>query len=186
MPVTKLNPRRERFCHEYLIDLNQTQAAIRAGYSPKTASEQAYDFLKNLQIQARISELKKEREDRTEITADRVLQQYCDIADYRIEDVMDFDGEECIFKPMKEWPRSARAAISSVKQTSETRRIGKEEIKTVKIEFKVDDRLRALDAMAKHLGLFDNFHTARATFRSYGIELVQDEAGAWKVETGDD
>jgi phage terminase small subunit len=183
--VPKLSPKQEQFCREYLIDLNQTQAAIRAGYSERSAQQMANRLMLNDVIQARISELKKEREDRTEITADRVLQQYCDIADYRIEDVMDFDGEECIFKPMKEWPKSARTAISSVKQTSETRRIGKEEIKTVKVEFKVDDRLKALDAMAKHLGLFDNFHTAMATLKSYGIELVQDETGAWKIGSGD-
>jgi phage terminase small subunit len=184
--VPKLSPKQEQFCREYLIDLNQTQAAIRAGYSAKTANEQSTRLLANVNIQARISELKKEREDRTEITADRVLQQFCDIADYRIEDIMDFDGQECMFKPMKDWPKSARTAISSVKQTSETRRIGKEEIKTVKVEFKVDDRLRALESMAKHLGLFDNFHTARATLKSYGIELVQDESGAWKIGAGDD
>jgi phage terminase small subunit len=154
-----LTQKEERFCQEYLIDLNQTQAAIRAGYSDKGIRQVAHKLMMNADIQARISLLKKKREERTEITADRVLQQFCDIADYRIEDIMDFDGEECIFKPMSEWTKAARVAVSAVKQTTETRRIGLEEIKTVKVEFKTDDRIKALDSMARHLGIYENFQT---------------------------
>jgi phage terminase small subunit len=157
--LSKLNPKQEQFCREYIIDLNQVHAAIRAGYSEKTAHNNACRLMAHDGIQSRISELKKEREERTEITADRVLQQFCDIADYRIEDIMDFDGEECIFKPMSEWTKAARVAVSAIKQTTETRRIGQEEIKTVKVEFKTDDRIRALDSMAKHLGIYENFQT---------------------------
>ena len=157
--MSKLTQKEERFCQEYLIDLNQTQAAIRAGYSDKGIRQVAHKLMMNADIQARISLLKKKREERTEITADRVLQQFCDIADYRIEDIMDFDGEECIFKPMSEWTKAARVAVSAVKQTTETRRIGLEEIKTVKVEFKTDDRIKALDSMARHLGIYENFQT---------------------------
>ena len=157
--MSKLTPKQEKFCQEYLIDLNQTQAAIRAGYSDKGIRQVAHKLMMNADIQARISLLKKKREERTEITADRVLQQFCDIADYRIEDIMDFDGEECIFKPMSEWTKAARVAVSAVKQTTETRRIGLEEIKTVKVEFKTDDRIKALDSMARHLGIYENFQT---------------------------
>jgi phage terminase small subunit len=157
--LSKLTQKEERFCQEYLIDLNQTQAAIRAGYSEKSARNLACRLMMKDNIQTRILSLKKEREERTEITADRVLQQFCDIADYRIEDIMDFDGEECIFKPMSEWTKAARVAVSAIKQTTETRRIGQEEIKTVKVEFKTDDRIRALDSMAKHLGIYENFQT---------------------------
>jgi phage terminase small subunit len=157
--LSKLTQKEERFCQEYLIDLNQTQAAIRAGYSEKSARNLACRLMMKDNIQTRILSLKKEREERTEITADRVLQQFCDIADYRIEDIMDFDGEECIFKPTSEWTKAARVAVSAIKQTTETRRIGQEEIKTVKVEFKTDDRIRALDSMAKHLGIYENFQT---------------------------
>jgi len=153
------NPKQERFCNEYLIDLNKKQAAIRAGYSARSAQQVAHRMMLDDVVDARISELMKEREERTEITADRVLQQFCDIADYRIEDIMDFDGEECIFKPMSEWTKAARVAVSAVKQITETRRIGMEEIKTVKVEFKTDDRIRALDSMARHLGIYENFQT---------------------------
>lgn len=79
--MSKLNnDRQEKFCQEYIVDLNQTQAAIRAGYSTKTADVQASRLLTNVKIQARIQELMKKREQRTEITADKVLQRWWDIA----------------------------------------------------------------------------------------------------------
>jgi phage terminase small subunit len=173
--MSQLPAKQERFCQEFLIDLNATQAAVRAGYSPRTAQPIASRLLSNVMVQSRISELKKEREDRTQIASDRVLQQYCDIADFRITDILYFDGKQCTYKPMEEWPKSALAAVSAIKQTIETRKVGDEEVKVVKTEFKVDDRLRALDAMAKHLGLFDNFQTAEqlvATAKALKASLV--------------
>jgi len=71
----KLTAKQEMFCREYLIDLNATQAAIRAGYSTKTAKEQAAQHLSKLNIQCRIAELKAEREERIQIDADYVLKQ---------------------------------------------------------------------------------------------------------------
>ncbi|MCM0760275.1 terminase small subunit [Sporomusa sphaeroides DSM 2875] len=73
--MAKLNARHKRFVTEYLVDLNGTQAAIRAGYSPKTANEQAARLLANVSIQEAIQEAMKKREQRTEITADRVLKE---------------------------------------------------------------------------------------------------------------
>lgn len=71
----KLTPKQEMFCREYLIDLNATQAAKRAGYSDKTAREQAAQHLSKLSIQERIAELKAEREQRVQVDADYVLKQ---------------------------------------------------------------------------------------------------------------
>jgi phage terminase small subunit len=173
--MSKLNPKQDIFCREYLIDFNATQAAIRAGYSRKTARSIAEENLTKLDIQARLSELIKARADRTQIASDRVLQQYCDIADFRITDILYFDGKQCTYKPMEEWPKSALAAVSAIKQTVEIRKVGDEEIKIVKLEFKVDDRLRALDSMARHLGLFDNFQTSEqlvATAKALKASLV--------------
>lgn len=69
----KLTDKQERFCEEYLIDLNATQAAIRAGYSPDTAGAIGSENLKKPEIHARVAEMKAERSQRTEITADYVL-----------------------------------------------------------------------------------------------------------------
>lgn len=68
--MTKLNDRQARFVDEYLIDLNGTQAAIRAGYSAKTANEQASRLLVNVSVQAQLQRRMKDREQRTEINAD--------------------------------------------------------------------------------------------------------------------
>jgi len=68
-----LTPKQEAFCREYLVDLNGTQAAIRAGYSPKTANEQAAQLLAKLNIQEYVQSLMDARAERTDITADYVL-----------------------------------------------------------------------------------------------------------------
>ncbi len=76
----KLTAKQQKFCEEYLIDLNATQAAIRAGYSQKTANEQASRMLAKVNIQERIAEKQSEASDRTSITVDFVLNGIKDIA----------------------------------------------------------------------------------------------------------
>ena len=78
--MANLTPKQERFCEEYLIDLNATQAAIRAGYSEKTAYSAGQRLLRNVEIQNRIAELKAERSKRTEITQDRVVKELAAMA----------------------------------------------------------------------------------------------------------
>ena len=102
----ELTDRQARFCEEYLIDLNATQAAIRAGYSEKTAREQAAQNLSKLNIQEKIAELKAERSKRTEITQDSVIQELAAVA---------------------------RAEVKGVR---------------------VVDKLKALELLGKHLGMF--------------------------------
>ncbi len=71
----KLTPKQQRFIDEYLIDLNATQAAIRAGYSPRTARAIACENLAKPNIQVAISEAKRERSEATKINAEWVLKQ---------------------------------------------------------------------------------------------------------------
>ena len=71
--MPKLTPKQEQFCREYLIDLNATQAAIRAGYSEKTANAQAGRLLVNVSVAERIAELKQERVEKVARTAQDVL-----------------------------------------------------------------------------------------------------------------
>lgn len=77
--MAKLTAKQERFCIEYIIDLNATQAAIRAGYSKKTANRIASENLSKLDIQRKIQELQQERSERTEITQDKVLKELAGI-----------------------------------------------------------------------------------------------------------
>jgi len=76
----KLTAKQKRFCEEYIIDLNATQAAIRAEYSKKTAYSQGQRLLKNLNISQHIQKLQTEQSKRTQITADKVID---DIEDVR-------------------------------------------------------------------------------------------------------
>ena len=77
--MEKLTAKQERFCTEYIIDLNATQAAIRAGYSSKTANRIASENLSKPDIQRKIQELQQERAERTEITQDKVLKELAGI-----------------------------------------------------------------------------------------------------------
>ena len=77
--MAKLTAKQEIFCREYIIDLNATQAAIRAGYSKKTANRIASENLSKLDIQKKIQELQQERAERTEITQDKVLKELAGI-----------------------------------------------------------------------------------------------------------
>lgn len=70
-----LTPKQQRFVEEYLVDCNATQAAIRAGYSEKTAEQVAYQLLQKTSVQQAISKARKAQQDRTEVTADRVLRE---------------------------------------------------------------------------------------------------------------
>lgn len=94
-PIThKLTPKQEMFCCEYLVDLNATQAAIRAGYSAKTAGSMSVKLVAKSAIQRRIRELRVEREKRVSVTADYVLISIVDTMERckQAEPVLDKDG----------------------------------------------------------------------------------------------
>jgi phage terminase small subunit len=95
-----LTPRRKRFVEEYLIDLNNTQAAIRAGYSKRTANEQGARLLANASVREAIANLQASRSKRTEISADYVLTSLKKIADrcMRESQAIDKDGNPGDFR----------------------------------------------------------------------------------------
>ena len=84
---TKLTPKQEKFIQEYLVDLNATQAAIRAGYSEKTARASAARNMQNVNIQDALQEAREKQQERTEITADMVLMELKSIA---LDDAADY------------------------------------------------------------------------------------------------
>jgi phage terminase small subunit len=183
--MTKLTPKQTKFCEEYLIDFNGTQAAIRAGYSSKTAHEQAAQLLAKLSIQALIQELRQSQQERTQVSADSVIEKLWSIAGFELNQVGTFDGKKMIFKPESEWAESARTAVRNLKQTTttSTSRNG-DEIRTDVIELKIEPKLPVLDALARHLGLFDNFNAAIATLKTYGIVISRDDNNDWTIEKG--
>jgi len=93
--MINLTPKQQLFVEEYLVDLNATQAAIRAGYSEKTANEQGARLLANVSVQAAIKIAMDKRSERTEITQDMVLRHWWDIATADPRKLIEYRREAC-------------------------------------------------------------------------------------------
>jgi phage terminase small subunit len=91
-----LTEKHERFCEEYQLDLNATQAATRAGYSAKTARITGQRLLAREDVQERLREMRRRRAERTQVEADQVLLRLQDVAEKCMTEVptRDADGEE--------------------------------------------------------------------------------------------
>ena len=116
--MANLTPKQQRFVEEYLIDLNATQAYIRAGYAVKndeTASVMASRLLGNDKVQTTIQEALKARQERTKIDADYVLKRLVEIDQMDVLDIMDDDGN---VKPLRDWPKIWRQYISNIETIS--------------------------------------------------------------------
>lgn len=139
-----MTDKQERFCEEYMIDLNATQAAIRAGYSPKTANKQGSQLLAKLSIQNRIAQLQAEQSRRTGVSADRVVRELAKIAFVNAADLI--DPKTASLK--SDVSHDDLAAVQSVK----VKTFGEDGLEQ---EVKLADKLRALDLLGKHLGMFN-------------------------------
>ena len=143
-----LTEKQKRFVSEYLVDLNATQAAIRAGYSAKTAGSQAFDLLKKPEIQEAVQAGQKKLSERTGITQERVLAEYAKIAFFDPKKMFNGDGT---LKQIGELDDDVAAVIGGIELVE----IGGdgEAVGTVK-KIKIIDKKGALDSVARHLGMF--------------------------------
>lgn len=141
-----------RFCHEYIVDLNGTQAAIRAGYSENSANEISSENLAKPRIKEYIDRLKKDRAERLGITADKVLAELSRLAFSNVQEIFTpTDG----FKRVSELDEDTARAIQSVKVTKKPAGAngdGQMEYDDV-VEYKMNDKKSSLDLLAKHLGI---------------------------------
>lgn len=166
MTKPALTPKQEQFCREYLIDLNATQAAIRAGYSAKTAQQQGSRLLLNVVIAARIAELKGDRAERAaaklEITADRVLEELARIGFSRVTDYMRItsDGEPAI--DLSNLTDDQKAAIAEVTVEDFTEGRGEDARDVRRVRFKLHSKPDALRDLGRHLGIFEKDNAQRA------------------------
>lgn len=179
--MAKLTAKQERFVEEYLVDLNATQAAIRAGYSLKTARAIGQENLTKPDIQDAIQKAMEQRSHRTEITQDWVLEELRKVAsvngaDYasvvtkkRPETVIDEDtGEEKQVSRM-----SQRVELIDTDELTEDQRAAISSIEETKFGIKVNtyDKVRALELIGKHLGMFTD-------------KVEMDHSGAITIELG--
>jgi phage terminase small subunit len=137
----KLTPKQEKFCQEYMIDLNATQAAIRAGYSKDTANRIASENLTKPDIQEFITILRLETSKRTEITIDAVLNEYRKLAMFDVRKLYNDDGS---IKSVSDLDDDTAGAIIGIEV------IEGEFTNTKKV--KLSDKKGALDSICKVLG----------------------------------
>lgn len=147
-----MNPKQERFCKEYIIDLNATQAAIRAGYSKKTAGQIGERLLKNVEIQKFVSELQKKREERTEITGDMVVRELAKIGFANVQDFL--TGGNSI-NDISEIDQDKAAAIGSIETTTTVRGKGEDQYTERTTKIKIWDKTKALEQLGRHTGIFE-------------------------------
>lgn len=138
-----MTKKQKLFVEEYLIDLNATQAAIRAGYSPDTAKEIGCENLTKPNIRACIDREMAERSKRTGVNADRVVQELAKIAFVNAVDVIDTETATVKEDALPE----DTAAIQSVK----VKTFGDDGLER---EIKMADKLKALELLGKHMGMF--------------------------------
>jgi len=150
----KLSIKQQRFCEEYTIDFNGTQAAIRAGYSKKTANEQASRLLANVNIQNFIKSLQEETSNRLNITKEMLIEEYAKIAFFDIREVFNVDGGLIDIKQLDSKSAGAIASIESLEEWGKDDAGDSIIIGTTK-KVKVFDKIRALQDLGKHLGLFE-------------------------------
>lgn len=145
--MAKLTAKQQRFVDEYLIDLNATQAAIRAGYSVNTANEQGSQLLAKLSIQQAIAEKMAERSKRTGVNQDRVVLELAKIAFVKITDIVTSEGE--IKKTATDDDLSCIESVKYKESNSDTGC-------SVEREVKISSKLKALELLGKHLGMWND------------------------------
>ena len=146
----KLTLLQGRFKEEFLVDLNGTQAAIRAGYSPRTAAVQAFENLRKPKIQAAIKEAMEARSMRTGITTDRVLLELGRLAFASMGQFAEWDKDGMDLRASSELTEDQLAAVSDVSDLR-TRR-GRQ------VKIKLHEKGRALELAMRHLGLLVDRH----------------------------
>lgn len=154
--MAKLSLKMKQFAREYLIDMNATQAAVRAGYSAKTAKQQGQRLLTNVDLQVYLQELMNARAERTDITADKVLKELALIGFSNMADFARWGGEGAYFYDSDELTKEQSAVVAEVssKKTKRTIKDSDDEIETVEIKLKLHDKKGALVDIGRHLGMF--------------------------------
>jgi phage terminase small subunit len=146
-----LTPKQQRFVEEYLVDLNATAAAERAGYSKKTAYSIGQENLNKPEIAAAVAAALAERTERTRIDADYVLKRLVEIDQMDVLDIMD-DGMR--LKPVPAWPPVWRRYLSGfdVAEMFDGRGDDRELVGILK-KIKWPDKVRNLELLGKHVGV---------------------------------
>ncbi|HBG49455.1 MAG TPA: hypothetical protein DDW90_08150 [Cyanobacteria bacterium UBA9971] len=143
-----------RFCQEYVIWYNEEKAAQKAGYSLWNAGAAGSRLLSNPKVRREIERLQKQISVKLQITQERVLTEYAKLAYSNVKDLYNEDNS---LKNLSEMDRDTAAVISGLSIGVKTvkDKDGNEKLESYIKELKTVDKKSALDALAKHLGMFE-------------------------------
>jgi phage terminase small subunit len=184
----KLTPKQQRFAWEYMVDFNGTQAAIRAGYSAKTAQEQASRLLSNVMVSAEIQRLGQKTATKLEITRESIMQELAAVGFARVSDFVHVEtvpevkpgihpltgevinipggGYQTVrITDTDELPEDKAAALAGIKQGANG------------IDVKLHDKVRALELLGKAVGLFEKADGTQQGIEDLTplVELLKDD-----------
>lgn len=151
---TDLTPKQQAFVREYLIDLNASAAARRAGYSPKTAGRTGNENLQKPVIATAIQKAMSERAQRTNITADRVLHELSLLAFSNMLDYLRVTPDGDAYVDLSDLTREQAAALTEVQVEDFVEGRGEDSRDVRRVKVKVSDKKSALELLGKHLSLF--------------------------------
>lgn len=191
MAENELNGKQLAFCHEFIIDFNQTQAAIRAGYSEKSAAATASRLLNNDNIQEEIRRLQAERNERTGVTADFVVNKLHDIVTMDMKDFIQWGVEKKprLYKNGRQ--KRDKAGNLQFDEIHYVRPVDMDKvdgtliqsIKMGKYGFQIElmDRNRALEMLAKHTGVFDDRPQTTVSIAPYAeaVKKAVENSNIW-------
>ena len=141
-----LTPKESRFVDEFLFDLNATQAAIRAGFSEKSARQLGYRLLKKVHIQEAVNKAIAARSERAKMDADEVLREFARVGRSDILSYVSFGPDGIALRSSTELTEDQAKALAEVSETINAQGVRQ-------FRFKLHDKNRALENLAKHLGL---------------------------------
>lgn len=146
-----LTAKQQAFVIEYLVDLNATQAAIRAGYAKKGAKDQAYQLMERPEMSAAIKAAMEARNKRTQIDADYVLHRLTEIDQMDLLDILDDDMS---IKPLSKWPKVWRQSLSGFDIAEMFEGSGKErDLVGLMKKIKWPDKVKNLELLGKHVNV---------------------------------
>ncbi|WP_454618360.1 terminase small subunit [Bradyrhizobium cenepequi] len=148
--MAELTPKQSKFVDEYLLDLNATQAAVRAGYSAKSANELGAQLLRKPQVKAAIDAARAARSAETKIDAAWVLKRLAAEAE---ADVADIYTEGGAVKPVHQWPKIWRQGLVAGIKHQELRDGEGNRTGEFIVDVKISDRIRRLELIGKHIGV---------------------------------
>lgn len=158
-----LTPKQAKFVEEYLIDLNATQAAIRAGYSKDTAYRIGFENLRKPQIEQALTERTEQIAREAEVTPEKVLKELACIAFSDIRDMVVWDGERVSFKSSADLPDHIAHAISEISAETSTTRVDENiDSQVTKMKLKTWNKGHALEKLGQYLTLFTEKHRIEA------------------------